>query len=214
MATTPVVWLASRSPRRRELLNEHGVQHAFDTPGFDDADLAPGRVTPAQWVAALAYLKAAAGVARGASIPGVRVVLGADTACVKDGRLIGTPRDAGEAGAMIRSLSGGTHAVVTGVSMIDVRTGRRTLFAETATVRVGALPDTEIDAYVASGGWEGKAGGYNLRERLDAGWPIEYEGDPTTIMGLPMSAVMRRLERMGLVEGRRGPVGVEDGGER
>jgi predicted house-cleaning NTP pyrophosphatase (Maf/HAM1 superfamily) len=49
---------------------------------------------------------------------------------------------------------------------------------------------------VDSGQWAGKAGAYNLSERLEAGWPIEYEGDPTTIMGLPMRALMARLERV------------------
>jgi predicted house-cleaning NTP pyrophosphatase (Maf/HAM1 superfamily) len=60
-------------------------------------------------------------------------------------------------------------------------------------VRVGHIPDLEIEWYLASGQWRGKAGAYNLSERLTAGWPIEYDGDPGTIMGLPMRKLTGRL---------------------
>ena len=73
--------------------------------------------------------------------------------------------------------------------------GRR-LFAERANVRMGRLGDDEIARYVAGGEWDGKAGAYNLRERIDGGWPLEYDGDPTTIMGLPMRALLRHLQAM------------------
>lgn len=155
-------------------------------------------MTPPQWVAALAYLKAAAGLAHlGPSTTGepAPIVLGADTACVHDGRLVGTPRDAEEARAMIRELRGGRHDVVTGVAIIEPGTGRRLLFADTASVEVGDLSDAQIDEYIASGGWQGKAGAYNLSERLAAGWPIRYEGDPATVMGLPIRRLMRLLDR-------------------
>jgi septum formation protein len=62
----------------------------------------------------------------------------------------------------------------------------------------GDVDDDAIDEYVASGQWRGKAGGYNLEERLEAGWPIECEGDPTTVMGLPM----RRLAAMSCPDNR------------
>lgn len=177
--------LASRSPRRRELLSEHGIEHDAAHPGLEDSELKPGRVSPGQWVAALAYLKAAAG-SPDAARDGRDLVLGADTAIVKDNTLIGTPRDHDEAAAILRTLSGGTHDVVTGVSILEHTTGRRVLFYDTARVRLGRLSDQQIREYVASEGWKGKAGGYNLKERLDAGWPIDFEGDPATIMGLPM----------------------------
>ena len=177
--------LASRSPRRRELLSEYGIEHDAAHPGLEDSELKPGRVSPGQWGAALAYLKAAAG-STDAARDGRDVVLGADTAIVKDNTLIGTPRDHDEATAILRTLSGGTHDVVTGVSILEHKTGRRVLFYDTARVRLGRLSDQQIRDYVASEGWKGKAGGYNLKERLDAGWPIDFEGDPATIMGLPM----------------------------
>lgn len=202
----PIV-LASRSPRRQELLGQYGLTFEARHPGFDDSDLHPGRVTPAQWVAALAYLKAAAGRAqlepREDDEP---LVLGADTACVIGDRLIGTPRDADEARDMLRSLREGEHDVVTGVALIEPRTGRRLLFADTARVQVGALSEAQIEEYIRSGQWQGKAGAYNLSERIAAGWPIRYTGDPATIMGLPMQRLVRLLDRW--PPGRTGPKGA------
>jgi septum formation protein len=69
------------------------------------------------------------------------------------------------------------------------------MFTDRATVRLGRIAPPEIDGYVASGQWRGKAGAYNLAERLEAGWPITYEGDPGTIMGLPMRRLAPLLRR-------------------
>lgn len=195
----PRLFLASQSPRRRQLLAEHGLEHDAAHPGFDDGELVPGQVTPAQWVAALAYLKAAAGVQRlrEGDLVGDRLVLGADTTVVKNGRLIGQPADAADAARILRLLRDGEHEVITGVALVDPLTGWRDLFVDRARVRFGHVGDRQIDEYVASGAWRGKAGAYNLRERLAAGWPIQYEGDPTSIMGLPMRALLERLASPG-----------------
>lgn len=190
----PKVLLASRSPRRREFLTRAGVPHTAEHPGFDDSLLRPGAVSPREWVAALAYLKAWAG----AQLPPARdanVVLGADTTCVKDGRMLGTPEDESEAAAMLGALSDSEHDVITGVAIIDTASGERSIFADTARVRVGRLTGAMIDDYVRTGGWKGKAGGYNLSERIDAGWPITFHGDETTIMGLPMRVLLPKLSR-------------------
>jgi len=199
--------LASQSPRRRSLLADAGVGHDAAHPGVDDGVLAPGAVTPTAWVAALAYLKARAGLAglERSTPDGERptVVLGADTVCVVQGRLIGQPRDGAEAEATLRSLiahsaGGRGHEVLTGVALLCAETGQRELFVDRAEVRFGDPGEDELRAYLESGQWAGKAGAYNLAERLDAGWPIEYDGDPTTIMGLPMSRLRDRLASFGV----------------
>ncbi|MFZ4573819.1 MAG: Maf family protein [Phycisphaerales bacterium] len=190
----PRVLLASRSPRRREFLSRAGVPHRAEHPGFDDAVLRPGRVTPREWVAALAYLKAWAGAALDCAGES-EIVLGADTTCVKHGRMLGTPADEQEAAAMLEAFSESEHEVITGVAMIERSTGRRHIFTDSASVRVGKLTDSMISDYLATGGWKGKAGGYNLSERVEAGWPIVFEGDETTIMGLPMRALLPMLAR-------------------
>lgn len=174
--------LASRSPRRRLLLSEAGFEASVIDPGLDDGAIRPNQaVTPAQWVAALAYLKARAGAEQ--LPPGARVI-GADTVVVKDDRIIGQPRDERHAREMIRSIRDGEHQVITGVAFL--RGGRRLIFADTARVNVGPIPEQDIEEYLATAEWRGKAGAYNLAERLQAGWPIRVAGDPTTVMGLPM----------------------------
>lgn len=196
----PRLILASTSPRRRRLLAEYGLSAEPIHPGLDDALLSPGKVSAAGWAAALAYLKASSATRNPAvstprpPAPGETVVIAADTVVVKNGRFIGQPRDAADAESIIRTLEGGEHEVVTGVCLLDPATNRRDVFTDRATVAVGRIGDGRIRDYIASGGWKGKAGAYNLAERLAEGWPIEYRGDPTTIMGLPMSILPVRLE--------------------
>lgn len=189
----PRVHLASQSARRRELLSHHGVEHDAAHPGIDDGLLDPGKVSARQWVASLAYLKAAAGARGGATGP----VLGADTVCVRNGELLGQPVDESDARRMIRLLEGCSHEVVTGVALVWPDSGRREIFVDEAVVHVGDIGEARIDEYLSTGQWKGKAGAYNLSERIEAGWPITYEGDPSTVMGLPMIALLRRLERIG-----------------
>jgi nucleoside triphosphate pyrophosphatase len=213
--------LASRSPRRRMLLDESGLRHDAQHPGFEDSVLERGKVSAEQWIGSLAYLKAWAR----AGEPGAsgRLVIGADTACLVDGELVGTPRDADEAEAMIRRFVGREHDVLTGVAIIDLRDGgsvaggevtdegrpagtlepvtapSRRIFVDRARVRLGRLGEEQIRAYIASGAWMGKAGAYNYREALAAGWPLSCDGDVTTVMGLPMAALRRQLAAMGVV---------------
>jgi len=187
--------LASRSPRRLLLLREAGYHVDTIATFIDDGQLAPGRVTVAQWTAALAHLKATA-AARNSITPGAdALIIGADTIVECDGRIIGQPRDADHARQIILHLSDREHDVITGVSIIHVATGCEDLFTDTARVTVGVIPSDSIDQYIATGQWRGKAGAYNLTERLAAGWPIQFEGDPATIMGLPMQRLSRHLAR-------------------
>lgn len=189
----PALLLASKSPRRADLLRRAGVAFEVVDSGVDDGALAkPPETPPSHWVAALAHLKARA--ARGRAASPDAVVLGADTMVVKQGRLIGQPADEDEAREIIESLQRGEHEVMTGVALLFPR-GRRVVFTDVARVRVGEIARERIDAYVASGLWRGKAGAYNLEERLAEGWPIEHAGDPGTIMGLPMRRLLPALDR-------------------
>jgi septum formation protein len=191
--------LASRSPRRRQLLAEHGfAAHEAVHPGFEDAALKPHTTNPGAWVASLAYLKAWAKASDPASAG--RVVIGADTACLLDGRLIGTPTTPEEAEGMIRAFIGREHEVLTGVAVIDLRGDApvRHIFTDTARVRLGRLSEQQIADYIAGNHWQGKAGGYNYREALIAGWPLSHTGDVTTIMGLPMARLSGLLTRLGV----------------
>lgn len=199
--------LASRSPRRLLLLREAGFHVETIATFIDDGELMPGCVTIGQWAAALAHLKASA-AARNSITPGANaLIIGADTVVEVDGRLIGQPRDAADARRIILHLAEREHDVITGVSVIHVASGHEDLFVDVARVTVGPVPPDSIDEYIATGQWRGKAGAYNLSERIAAGWPIHYEGDPATIMGLPMRRLSAYLAR------RWGIVPQPDAGE-
>lgn len=186
-------------------MTEAGLRHVAEHPGIEDSELAArAGAKPNEWVASLAYLKACAGaaMARDRGIDEPLLVLGADTACVQHGRLIGTPASPDEAREMLEGFRSAAHEVVTGVALIGQETGHsgvpkvRSLFASSAIVKWGSVSDFEIAKYVESGGWQGKAGAYNLRERIEAGWPIECVGDPSGVMGLPIAALSRRIQML------------------
>lgn len=192
MNHSPYILLASRSPRRAQLLREAGYRFKVVDAGVDDGQLTPGDVLPSEWTISLAFLKArAARELAEAEDLRTGVVLGADTIVVKGDRIIGQPKDADHARDILTTLRDGHHEVVTGCCLLWPD-ARRDLFVDRSVVRVGKLPDQTIHDYVASEHWRGKAGAYNLIERLEAGWPITYEGDPATIMGLPMRKLAHR----------------------
>ena len=203
-ASRTALYLASRSPRRRALLAEAGFAFTSIDADIDDGELCPQGSLPECWVAALAYMKAAAG-ARTIANAGLAddapraIVLGADTVCYKDGQIIGQPQNSEQAHAIITLLQDGQHRVLTGVALLDAenRFERRVIF-EGATVRFGKLTDDQRDEYIESENWRGKAGAYNLFDRQDAGWPIEAEGDPTAIVGLPMQRLTEELAALGV----------------
>jgi len=182
------LWLASRSQRRKRLLDAARIPFIQEPAGIDDGRLRPGPVCPEEWVTSLAYLKARwvfdALVAAGA---GEGTVLGADTVCVHEGTILGQPATGPQARAMLERLRDATHVTMTGVCLISVADGRRWLGVDRADVQFGHVSDDELEAYVASDAWRGKAGAYNLDDRVEAGWPIQCTGDPATVMGLPMT---------------------------
>lgn len=191
------LYVASTSPRRRELLSARGVAFEAIDPGIDDGTLERGPVPPEHWVQALALIKARSGVARlaergltavGADGTGV-FVLGADTVVVHGGDVLGKPRDAEHAREMICRLMNDAHDVLTGVALVRVGEDTVRLATARAVSHFGRVSSEQVDSYVASGAWRGKAGAYNLDERLRAGWPVRVEGDRTCVTGLPMQTI-------------------------
>jgi len=181
------VLLASGSPRRRKILTDLGANFAVVPAGIDDGNLTPPPgATALTWTVAMAFLKAFAAtklLPRDAA----GLVMGADTACELDGRIIGKPDTEAHARATLRSMVGQTQRVVTGVAFVDPNQPgeHRLLLADVAHVSFGNLSEDTIDRYLTTGGWRGKAGGYNLTERLADGWPITVQGDPDTVVGMP-----------------------------
>ncbi|MHC5004604.1 MAG: Maf family protein [Planctomycetota bacterium] len=190
MSETRMVWLASGSARRRQLLEEAGVAFQVRRPDVDDGQLRPGGTPPRHWAVAMAYLKGRHVAEQLRRDRERGLVIAADTICSVDGLVLGQPRTAPEAAEMIHRFRGRDHRTITGVCLIDVPSGRRRLLVDQTIVHVGPIDEAEIDRYVRSGRWQGKAGGYNLDERLAAGWPVEVTGDPTTVTGLPMRRLL------------------------
>ncbi len=201
------ICLASASPRRRLMLDAAGYDVFVHPSDLDDAHLRRGAVSPVAWVMALAWFKARRVAvmieqldqsARTFELP--PVILGADTVCVHDEKILGQPRDEADARRMIELMRNATHCTLTGLCLLDMSSGRRFLARDRAEVAVGDIGDEQIEAYVRSGHWRGKAGAYNLSERLEAGWPIQCRGDPATVMGLPMRKLPQWIERFRSVE--------------
>ena len=197
MRPSSPLWLASASPRRRWLLEEAGIDTRIMPPALDDGKLDPQSRRAEAWVMAMAHLKArsAAEELRREQPAARGRVLGADTVCViENERILGQPVDEAAARTMLYQLRRNEHRTLTGVCLLDLETGAREIFCDTAHVRVGEVTDEMIESYIASGEWRGKAGAYNLSERIAAGWPIDCDGDPATVMGLPMMRLRAMLQ--------------------
>lgn len=177
--------LASASPRRVDLLKAAGV--SFDVFAVDVDESPQGDETPAQHVRRLAEDKARAAARRR---PG-DVVLGADTVVVVDGRMLGKPRDAADAAAMLRALSGRAHEVWTGVALLSASTSATEV--ECTRVWFSALADEEIAWYVQSGEPMDKAGGYAV-QGLASRFVERIDGSYANVVGLPVALVYRLLQ--------------------
>ncbi|MCU0307726.1 MAG: Maf family protein [Thermoleophilia bacterium] len=134
-------------------------------------------------------------VAARAGIPAGGAVLGADTEVVLDGRTLGKPRDAGEARTVLGALGGRAHEVLTG--MVLVTPGGEREHLERAVVRFRPLPPALLDWYLATGEWRERAGGYAV-QGAGAALVERVEGEPGTVIGLPVAALGRLLEGAGL----------------
>ena len=180
--------LGSGSPRRSDLLAQIGViPHAVRPPGIDET---PGKgELPRPYCARMAREKAQATEAGDGDI-----VLAADTTVAMGRRILGKPADAGEAAQFLHALSGRRHRVITAVA---VRCGARLWERDVVSaVRMKRLSDEEINAYLASGDWQGKAGGYGIQGMAGAFIPW-ISGSFTGIVGLPLAETAGLLQAAG-----------------
>ena len=181
--------LASQSPRRRELLEQLGVE--FSVLAVDVPELPAAGEGPQVYVERVARDKARAGLASlAARDRDGALVLGADTEVVLDGEVFGKPRDVGDAALMLRRLSGRTHEVMSAVWLVS--DNRETGDVCVSQVRFAVLDEATIAAYVATGESFGKAGGYAIQGRGAA--LIAYlQGSYSGVMGLPLFETARLL---------------------
>lgn len=189
MVTGLKIVLASSSPRRRLLLEQVGVPHRVIDPG--EVETALGR--PKEQ----ALDNAAAKARKVAAMVGEGLVVGADTVVVVDGRILGKPVDASEVKAMLRTLSGRAHRVITGLVVVDSVSGRTEAEVVETMVYMRALSEKEIEAYAATGEPLGKAGGYAI-QGVGALLVDDIRGCFYNVVGLPLSRLERLLKRLGV----------------
>ena len=191
------VYLASQSPRRRQLLDQLGVRHELLLAAADEdaegLEATRHGELPRAYVERVTRAKLAAARKRLQSrgLPPAPILC-ADTTVALGRRILGKPADAADAAATLSALSGRSHRVLTAVAVWD---GRRTGFAlSDSHVRFARLPAEVIEAYVASGEPFGKAGSYAIQSSL-AGWIERIAGSYSGIMGLPLYETTQLLRR-------------------
>ncbi len=187
------LWLASQSPRRRELLKQLGV--AFDSVDVEVPEVRGEGESPRAYVERVACAKAGAGLDKVIARDPRAVVLGADTEVVLGQRVFGKPRDAGDATAMLQALSGRTHRVISAVCCVDA--SRREMAVNESRVTVAALDVEAISRYVATGEPFGKAGAYAIQGRA-AAFISHLSGSHSGVMGLPLHETAELLRSFGI----------------
>jgi septum formation protein len=197
--TASLIYLASQSPRRRQLLAQIGVAHELLLPGADeDAEALEivqagelpetycARVTAAKLDAALVRL-----AARG--LPPVPILC-ADTTVAVDDLILGKPEDDADARRILSLLAGRSHRVITAVAVADAN--QRAAMLNVSQVEFAPLSAAQIDRYIASREPFGKAGAYAIQSQA-AAWIVKIAGSYTGIMGLPLFETAQLLDKFG-----------------
>ncbi len=180
--------LASVSPRRAQLMREHGYVFDLAAPTVDEPAHAGVGVPPAHVAEALSYFKARSV----AQPPFDGLVIAADTIAAAGGDVFGKPEDRDDARRILSRLAGAEHEVITGVTVLDALSGRRDIRHDVTRIVMRALSDAEMEEYLDSGEWEGKAGAYGIQDHGDR-FVERVEGSFTNVVGLPMELLGRML---------------------
>ncbi|MGB7282112.1 MAG: Maf family protein [Candidatus Acidiferrum sp.] len=186
--------LASASPRRAEILHGAGFSFLVVSSAVDETPL-PNE-SPSDYVQRLADAKADLAARRSV---GPAIVIAADTVVTLDGRIFGKPRSTDDARHMLETLSGRTHTVVTGVTLIRLQDAERRFFVESTQVHFAQLSAEEISRYLATGETHDKAGAYAIQGRAGR-YISRIEGDYFNVVGLPLARVTQALSDLGWSE--------------
>jgi septum formation protein len=187
--------LASTSPRRAEILRNAGLPFSVISSAIDETPL-PGE-SPSELVRRLANRKAELVAAR---TVGPAIVIAADTVVVVEGHILGKPRSTDDARHMLERLSGRSHAVTTGVSLMRLPDTESREFVESTLVHFNRLSANEITRYLATEEPHDKAGAYAIQGRAGRYIP-RIEGCYFNVVGLPLSRVLTELHELGWSEG-------------
>ena len=182
--------LASASPRRRTILSEAGYRFDVLVPPLDEPEHVTPGLSPASHAEALAYFKARTV----ADATTEAIILGADTIVAVGQEVLGKPDGQADARRMLEALSGTRHAVITGVALLGPGSRRRIL-SDTTYVTMRPLSAEDVQGYIDSQEWDGKAGAYAIQETADR-FVDRVEGSFTNIVGLPIELVRALLAEL------------------
>ncbi len=183
--------LASASPRRKELLEQIGLQFTVDPSDYpEDAFF---EMKPAERARQVSLEKARSVATRHKDA----LVIAADSLIVLKDQVLGKPHDASEAKRMLKSLSGRAHTGITGFTVLDSKSGKSESRSVKTKVFMRKLSDKEIDAYVASGEPLDKAGAYGI-QGVGAVLIDRIEGDYYNVVGLPLASLAEVLKKFGV----------------
>jgi len=186
--------LASSSPRRAEILHDAGFTFSVISSAVDETPFP--EESARDHVSRLAAAKAELVAARAL---GPAIVIAADTVVALDGRILGKPRSEADARQMLEMLSGRTHNVLTGVTMIRLPDAERIAFVESTLVHFATVPQEEIARYLATEEPQDKAGAYGIQGRAGRYIP-RIEGCYFNVVGLPLARVQAALNALGWSE--------------
>jgi len=190
MDAPPLIYLASRSPRRVELLKQIGLSCEILPADIDETQHL--NETPVDYVMRLAQQKVEAGLQRLTAEQRAHAVLAADTTVALAGVVLGKPEDDDDARRMLRALSGSVHDVHTAIALAFNQ--QIEVVLSTTIVEMMVLSEAQIDAYIASGEPRDKAGSYGI-QGLAGAWIKRIEGSYSGVMGLPIyetAALLRK----------------------
>lgn len=200
MDTGSELILASASPRRAQLLRDCGFVFRVVTPPFDEPDHLPGVTDPAALAEQLSRLKAE----HARPLVSAGVILAGDTVAALQGEVFGKPRDRDDARRIISSLAGTTHQVITGITLLDAASGRSATAHAVTDVTMRLLSDSELDEYLDSGDWAGKAGAYGIQDHGDR-FVTSIDGSFSNVVGLPLELATALLADWGIRPGHQCP---------
>ena len=198
--------LASQSPRRKELLEQIGLEFEI-CPAKGEEIIT--KTIPEEVVMELSKQKAEEVAAMVSSFgeehkdittPSDILVIGADTVVAYDGKILGKPVDEADAKRMLTMLSGNTHSVFTGVTLVLIdKSGRagELVFYEKTDVKMHEMTELEIDRYIATGEPMDKAGSYGIQGKC-AIYIEKIEGDYNNVVGLPIARIYQELKKIGI----------------
>lgn len=190
MNSQPTLILASSSPRRRSLMREYGYDVELLAPTVEEPSLIETGGSPAQRAQALSYFKAAS-VARHREFGWV---IGGDTVVALGDEVFGKPVDRDDAGRILGRLAGTTHEVLTGLAIIDAGSSRRLISHDVTLIEMRSLSSAEMEAYLDTEAWVGKAGAYGIQDHGDA-FVTNISGSFTNVVGMPMELLAGMLSR-------------------